>query len=312
MPDPPLERHAASFGRVAEAYDRGRPPYPPEALAWLADELDVTPASTVLDLAAGTGKLTAALVPLAGRVIAVEPVAEMRRVLSAGRPGAEVLPGRAEEIPLADGSLDAVFVAAAFHWFDADAALAEIHRVLRPGGGLGVLWNRPEWDGEPWYAEFTALLDRAREEQRAPNRYAAGEWRAALERSSTYGPVRKREFRHVHHVTRDGIPGPRRVMERVRGTARPRSRAAARGGGRPARCARHRRARPALPHRHLPRPRAGMNKRGLTPCIQPQPSAFGEYGPSMPGFAWNDELQPHVEATLGLSKLNPAPISPSW
>jgi SAM-dependent methyltransferase len=223
MPDPPLERHAASFGRVADAYDRGRPPYPPEALAWLAAELDVGPASTVLDLAAGTGKLTAALVPLAGHVIAVEPVAEMRRVLSAGRPEAEVLAGRAEEIPLGDGSVDVVFVAAAFHWFDADVALAEIHRVLRSGGGLGLLWNRPEWEGEPWYADFTALLDRARAEQEAPNPYLAGEWRAALERSSAWGPVRKREFRHVHRVSRDGflaraaswsvfavLPGPER------------------------------------------------------------------------------------------------------
>jgi SAM-dependent methyltransferase len=205
MPDPQLERHAASFGRVADAYERGRPPYPPEALAWLAEELDVTAESTVLDLAAGTGKLTAALVPLAGRVIAVEPIAEMRRVLAAGRPEADVLAGRAEEIPLPDGSVDSVFVAAAFHWFDADHALAEIHRVLRPGGGLGLLWNRPEWEGEPWYADFTAMLDRAREDQQAPNRYVAGEWRAALERSSAYGPVRKREFRHVHRVTRDGF-----------------------------------------------------------------------------------------------------------
>ena len=205
MPDPPLERHAASFGRVADAYDRGRPPYPPEAVAWLAAELGVTPAATVLDLAAGTGKLTAGLVPIAGHVIAVEPVAEMRRVLTAGRPEVEVLAGRAEEIPLADASVDAVFVAAAFHWFDADGALAEIRRVLRPGGGLGLLWNRQEWEGEPWYPAFAALLERAREEQAAPNRYIAGEWRAALERSTAFGPVRKREFRHAHHVTRDGF-----------------------------------------------------------------------------------------------------------
>jgi SAM-dependent methyltransferase len=205
MPDPHLERHAASFGRVADAYDRGRPPYPSAAVAWLAEELGLAPAAAVLDLAAGTGKLTGALVPLAGRVIAVEPVAEMRRVLKARRPEVEVLPGRAEEIPLADGEVDAVFVAAAFHWFDADAALGEIHRVLRPGGGLGLLWNRPEWEGEPWYADFTTMLDRAREEQEAPNRYVAGEWRAALERSTAYGPVRKREFRHVHRVTRDGF-----------------------------------------------------------------------------------------------------------
>jgi SAM-dependent methyltransferase len=205
MGDPQIERHAASFGRVADAYDRGRPPYPPAALAWLTDELGVTVASTVLDLAAGTGKLTDALVPLAGRVIAVEPLAEMRRVLSARRPGVEVMAGRAEGIPLGDGSVDAVFVAAAFHWFDAEVALDEIHRVLRPGGGLGLLWNRPEWEGEPWYADFTTMLDRAREEEEAPNRYVAGEWRAALERSPAFGPVRKREFRHVHRVTREGF-----------------------------------------------------------------------------------------------------------
>jgi SAM-dependent methyltransferase len=205
MPDPQIERHAASFGRVAEAYDRGRPPYPSAALAWLTDELEITSASRVLDLAAGTGKLTAALVPRTGHVIAVEPVAEMRRVLSARRPEAEVLAGTAEQIPLAAGSVDAVFVAAAFHWFDADVALAEIHRVLRPGGGLGLLWNRPEWEGEDWYAGFTTMLDRAREEQEAPNRYIAGEWRVALGRSSAFGPVRKREFRHVHHVTREGF-----------------------------------------------------------------------------------------------------------
>jgi ubiquinone/menaquinone biosynthesis C-methylase UbiE len=135
----------------------------------------------------------------------VEPVAEMRRVLEAGRPEVEVLAGRAEQIPLADGRVDAVFVAAAFHWFDPDPALTEIRRVLRPGGGLGLLWNRQEWEGEPWYPEFAAVLDRAREEQNAPNRYIAGEWRAALERATGYGPVRKREFRHVHRVTREGF-----------------------------------------------------------------------------------------------------------
>jgi ubiquinone/menaquinone biosynthesis C-methylase UbiE len=205
MRDPQLERHAASFGRVADAYDLGRPPYPSEALAWLMEELGVTSASTALDLGAGTGKLTTALVPLTGHVIAVEPVAEMRRVLSARRPEAEVLAGRAEAIPLADHSVDVAFVAAAFHWFDAEVALAEIHRVLRPGGGLGLLWNRPEWEGEDWYPEFTTMLDRAREEQEAPNRYIAGEWRAALDRSAAFGPVRKREFRHVHRVTRDGF-----------------------------------------------------------------------------------------------------------
>jgi SAM-dependent methyltransferase len=202
-PDPPLDPLAASFGRVADAYDLGRPSYPPEALGWLAAELGLGGRSTVLDLAAGTGKLSAGLVPLVGRVVAVEPVAEMRRVLAARLPQVEAVAGTAEAIPLSDAAVDAVIVGAAFHWFDAGEALGEIHRVLRPGGGLGLMWNRPEWEGESWYPAFSAVLEHARAAAGdPPNRYAAGEWRAALERSHLFGPPRKREFRHVHHVTR--------------------------------------------------------------------------------------------------------------
>jgi SAM-dependent methyltransferase len=204
MPDPPLDPLAASFGRVAEAYARGRPSYPPAALEWLVAELRLGPSATVLDLAAGTGKLTAGLHPLVGRVIAVEPVAEMRRVLAETQPRVEVREGTAEAIPLADATVDAVMVGAAFHWFDPDAALAEIHRVLRPGGGLGLLWNRPEWEGEPWYPAFARVLEGVRERGDSPaSPYTVGPWRAALEGSVQFGPVRKREFRHVHRVSRD-------------------------------------------------------------------------------------------------------------
>jgi SAM-dependent methyltransferase len=204
MSDPVLAPLAASFGRVADAYDRGRPSYPPEALRWLASGLGLTAESTVLDLAAGTGKLTVGLRPLVGRVIAVEPVAEMRRVLEAAQPQADVRAGTAEVIPLEAASVDAVLVGAAFHWFDAEAALVEIHRVLRTGGGLGLLWNRPEWDAEPWYRDFAAVRERARAAQGGPpNLYSTGSWRAVLEESPLYGPVQKREFRHIHRVSRE-------------------------------------------------------------------------------------------------------------
>jgi SAM-dependent methyltransferase len=135
-------------------------------------------------------------------VIAVEPVEQMRRLLAARLPDVEVHAGTAEAIPLEPRTVDAVMVGAAFHWFSAADALAEIHRVLRPRGGLGLLWNRPEWEAEPWHPQFAAVLERARSDQGGPpNRYAVGEWRAALERSALFGPVRKREFRHVHRVS---------------------------------------------------------------------------------------------------------------
>lgn len=133
------ELHPATrgFGRAADEYERGRPDYPAAAIAWLVERLDLRPGRTVLDLAAGTGKLTRLLVPSGADVIAVEPIAEMRAKIE----GARVLDGTAEAIPLPDASVDAVTAAQAFHWFRADEALREIRRVLRPGGALALVWN---------------------------------------------------------------------------------------------------------------------------------------------------------------------------
>jgi len=135
----------------------------------------------ILDLAAGTGKLTRLLLPYVNSVIAVEPVASMRRELAAQLPMVTPIEGAAEAIPITDGSVGAVFVGEAFHWFDTTEAAAEIARVLVQGGGLGLLWNTPTWtDREaPWLPAFRAIVD---DHKRAAGTYPAGdgEWEQAL------------------------------------------------------------------------------------------------------------------------------------
>jgi SAM-dependent methyltransferase len=126
-----------SFGAQAAAYERGRPSYPPEAIDWLLPR----GARTVLDLGAGTGKLTTRLVERGLDVIAVDPIPEMLEVLTGALPDTPALLGTAEEIPLAGDSVDAVLVAQAWHWFDPERAVKEVTRVLRPGGRLGLVWN---------------------------------------------------------------------------------------------------------------------------------------------------------------------------
>jgi SAM-dependent methyltransferase len=156
------ESRRLSFGSVAADYDRYRPAPPPQALDWL-----VPPdATTVLDLAAGTGAVTRLLIGRAARVVAVEPDERMRAVLAARCPEAEVLEGRGEDIPLTDASVDAVVIASAWHWLDPERAVPEIVRVLRPGGSLGVIWVSRD-SRVPWVAEFNALMREAREADRA-------------------------------------------------------------------------------------------------------------------------------------------------
>jgi SAM-dependent methyltransferase len=155
---------AEKFASVADAYERGRPEYPPAVVGAIAAELRLAPDATVLDLAAGTGKLTRALLAAGMEVVAVEPQAPLREKLAA-RVGAErVREGLAEAIPLPDASVDAVTVADAFHWFDQAAALAEIRRVLRPSGGLAVLTTIPDWRGASWADEIGKVMQRVRPE----------------------------------------------------------------------------------------------------------------------------------------------------
>ena len=143
---------------MAGVYERGRPEYAPAVDGAIAAELSIPPAGPVLDLAAGTGKLTRALLGLGLDVVAVEPQPQLRELLAASVGHERVREGLAEAIPLPDESVAAVTVADAFHWFDHAPALAEIRRVLRPGGGLAVLSAVPDWSGASWAHEVGTLI----------------------------------------------------------------------------------------------------------------------------------------------------------
>jgi ubiquinone/menaquinone biosynthesis C-methylase UbiE len=151
--DPKARGPYTVFADVAGAYERGRPGYPDVAVTWLLGDESLD----VVDLGAGTGKFTRALVAHGHRVVAIEPLDEMRAELSEAVPGARALPGSAESMPLPDGSVDAVTSAQAFHWFDHDAALPEIARVLRPQGRVALVWNSRD-DRDPWMARLTEII----------------------------------------------------------------------------------------------------------------------------------------------------------
>ena len=144
---------AASFDRAAGVYERARPEYPAEAVDWLLP----SDAKTVLDLGAGTGKLTRALAARGLEVFAVDPSPKMLEQLRIAVPDAIVSAGTAEDIPLADGSVDAILVAQAWHWVDQDVALPSVARVLKPGGTLGLVWNMRDVR-VPWVERLTAIM----------------------------------------------------------------------------------------------------------------------------------------------------------
>jgi SAM-dependent methyltransferase len=197
-------RAALGFAGSARSYERGRPGYPADAIAGLIEQLGIGRESVVVDLAAGTGKLTRLLSPYAGAVIAVEPVGEMRRELAAQVPDVTILDGIAEAIPLENESVDAVFVGEAFHWFRTADASFEIARVLKRGGGLALLWNVPTWTEEdtPWLSAFRETLD---EHKRAAGAYPAGhgEWKGPLTESGLFEELQRAEAVHVQRLTID-------------------------------------------------------------------------------------------------------------
>jgi SAM-dependent methyltransferase len=195
--------------RWPEDYERGRPGWPREIL----EVVGLPPEATVLDLGAGTGKLTRVLVTACERVLAVEPEDTMRRLLTEHAPEADVFAGTAEEIPLADASVDAVFVAEAFHKFDHEPALAEIARVLQAHGTFVLLWNIP---GGPWEPPLGAAEQLLTEQGPKPHEvdydpldldgpnYWTGRWRAALAESQ-FAPLQEAHLPNPQTVDREGL-----------------------------------------------------------------------------------------------------------
>jgi SAM-dependent methyltransferase len=187
------EAAAKGFAREAQAYARGRPEYPVALDQWLRSDLKLDDTRTVVDLGAGTGKFTRRLLATGANIIAVEPVQEMLAQLTQSVPTVAARSGTAENIPVNNGAVDAVVCAQSFHWFATKAALQEIHRVLRPGGSLGLIWNVRD-ESVDWAAGMTAIM--APYEGDAP-RYRSGEWRKLFP-AEGFGPLRAKHFPNGH------------------------------------------------------------------------------------------------------------------
>ncbi|MEA2448380.1 MAG: hypothetical protein QOG63_312 [Thermoleophilaceae bacterium] len=196
-----VRREARAFGGVAEAYDRARPDYSAATLEWLAERLELGPGRTVVDLAAGTGKLTVGLVRTRARVVAVEPSAGMIARLRAALPAVEAIEATAEAIPLPDASADAVTVGQAFHWFANDTALAEIQRVLKPGGRLALVWNRRDLS-DPGQLALDRILDRW--EGDTP-RHRHDAWREVMASTGRFTPIETAELPHEQRLDAGGL-----------------------------------------------------------------------------------------------------------
>src|SRR3954452_7310690 len=195
------DRRELSFDKVADEYERTRPDYPAEIL----DALPLEDDAVVLDLGAGTGKLTRVLAERYDEVTAVEPLANMRAMLERVVPGVTALAGSAERIPLDDASVDGVFAAQAFHWFDKPVALPETARVLRPGGVFAIVWNQGNDDlRDPRPADFVRELNALHDV--ALDRWEGEpEWEDVLRDSGGFEEVHDRTFvAHDHVLDRGG------------------------------------------------------------------------------------------------------------
>jgi SAM-dependent methyltransferase len=187
------ETAAVGFNRAGDSYERGRPEYPIEAIDFLLNTLQVKPTSVVLDLGAGTGKFTKLLTQSKATVIAVEPVEGMRKKFQSLYPDIKLLSGSAEDIPMGDSSVDVVIAAQAFHWFNGLSALEEIHRVLKPGGKLGLIWNARD-ESLAWVAELTRIID---PHEGGVPRYKTMNWKSAFDDTELFSGLQLRHFSYT-------------------------------------------------------------------------------------------------------------------
>ena len=196
------ELHPATRGfAAADVYERGRPDYPPAAIALIVATLGLRPGRTVLDLAAGTGKLTRLLVPSGANVLAVEPIREMRGELERRLRGVAALGGTAERIPFTDAYVDAVTVGQAFHWFKSAEALREIHRVLCPGGGVALVWNARD-ERNPLQAALSEIIDPL---QGDTPRRKQRDWKTVLADSGFFERCDRKLFENAQVVDEQGV-----------------------------------------------------------------------------------------------------------
>jgi SAM-dependent methyltransferase len=202
---PPLRPDRATLGRVgfetgSDAYERARPTYPADAVAHLEHTAGITASSRVLDLAAGTGKLTRQLVADGARCVAVEPSPSMRQVFRRVLPGVPLAGATAESLPVSTSSLDAVTVAQAFHWFDPTRALPEIRRILSDRGWLVLIWNERD-ESDPVMAELVRI---SKWDLCQP--YPVGtDFGADIDRSGLFGPVERTKFSFVQWLELDAF-----------------------------------------------------------------------------------------------------------
>ncbi|MHB1500252.1 MAG: class I SAM-dependent methyltransferase [Candidatus Dormibacteria bacterium] len=196
---------STGFSSAAASYERGRPGYPRPAVEWLCRRLELAPGRTVLDLGAGTGKLTRELLSSGASVVALEPLTEMAEVLRRVAPEATVLTATAAETGLSADAVDAATAGQAFHWFSDESSLREIHRVLRPGARLGLVWNHRDLT-DPLWRNVDALMEGHRHGEPT---YRSGEWRKPLTDSHLFLEPEGRVFEHHQALT------PEQLVDRV-------------------------------------------------------------------------------------------------